>query len=40
MTWLDSVTNSTELEQNLGDSGGWRSLACCVVHGVAELDMT
>ena len=32
--------NGHESEQILGDSEGWRSLACCSPWGVKELGMT
>ena len=42
MRWLDSITDSTgpEFEQNLGDSEGQRSLACCSSRGCKKLDTT
>ena len=30
MRWLDSITESMEFEQTLGDSGGQRSLVCSI----------
>ena len=38
MRWLDSITNSMEFEQTLGDSGRQRSMACCSPWGGKESD--
>ena len=38
MRWLDGITNSMDMssEQNLGDSEGQGSLACCSPRGHKE----
>ena len=40
MKWLDSITNSKDIKQTKGDSGGQRSLVCYSPWGHKELDMT
>ena len=41
MRWLDAITDSMDMNlSKLKDREGQGSLACCVVHGVAESDMT
>ena len=40
MRWLDSITDSVEFEQTLGDSEGQGSLACYDLWGRKELDTT
>ena len=41
MKWLDDMTDSMDMSLNkLGDSKGWRSLACCSPWGHKELDTT
>ena len=39
--WLDSITNSTEMNlSKLRESGGQRSLVCCSPRGYKESDLT
>ena len=39
--WLDSITNSTEMNlSKLRESGGQRSLVCCSPRGHIELETT
>ena len=40
MRWLDGITDSMDVEQTPGDSGGQRSLVCCGPWGRKELNMT
>ena len=42
MRWLDSITDSNELEFELtpGDNEGQGSLVCCSPWGCKESDMT
>ena len=41
MRWLDGITDSMDVNlSKLKDREGQGSLACCVVHGVAESVMT
>ena len=42
MRWLDGTTDSKDVnfEQNQGDSGGRRSLACCSPWSLKESDTT
>ena len=40
MRWLDGITDSMDVEQTPGDSGGQRSLVCCGPWGGKELNMT
>ena len=39
MSWLDVITNSTDMTQQIpGESGGRGSLACCSSYGGQESD--
>ena len=40
MRWLDSITDSINIEQTPGDSEGQGDLVCCSPWGCKELDMT
>ena len=42
MTWLDSISNSSEheFEQTPGDSEGQKRLACCSTWDHKESDIT
>ena len=41
MRWLDSITNSMDMNlSTLGDSGGQKSLACCSPWDHKELNTT
>ena len=40
MRWLDSITDSMEMNLSKGDNRGQGSLACCSPWGRKEWDMT
>ena len=40
MRWLDDITDSKDMKQTLGDSGGQRSLVCCSPRGHKESNWT